>query len=101
MPPGNIDADVLAGLDRLEEADVLGRYQARRHLEALSAAPIERHPLVTLLEPAWRRRRDLRLSSVLCVELARSLGLALITTDPQVADAAGSVAELIALRRAG
>ena len=98
--PANIDADVLAGLSRLEEAEVLARYQARRHLEALAAAPIERHPLATLLEAAWRRRSDLRLGSVLCIELARSLGVVVITTDPQVAEAAGPVADLIALRRA-
>jgi predicted nucleic acid-binding protein len=100
--PGNIEAEVLAGLDRLEAADVLARHQALRRLEALSAAPIERHPLAALLEPAWRRRRrGLRLSSVLCIELARTLGIALITTEPQVADAAGSIAELIALPARG
>jgi hypothetical protein len=37
---------------------------------------------------------------VLCIELARTLGIALITTDPGVAEAAGSIAELIALPRA-
>jgi predicted nucleic acid-binding protein len=95
--PAHIDADVLAGLGRLEQAGALAPHQVRGHVEALAAAPIERHPLATLLEPAWRRRSELRLSSVLCIELARSLGLPLITTDPQVADAACCVAELIAL----
>jgi predicted nucleic acid-binding protein len=99
--PGHIDAEVLAGLGRLEQAGVVGRYRALEHLETLAAAPIERHPVSALLEGAWRWRNDLRLSDALYVELARSLGLALITTDPALAGVAHPVAELFALSRAG
>jgi predicted nucleic acid-binding protein len=75
--------------------------RALEDLETLAAAPIERHPVSALLEGAWRWRNDLRLSDALYVELARSLGLALITTDPALAGVAHPVAELFALSRAG
>ena len=93
--PGHIDAEVLSGLGRLERAGVLGPHRALGHLETLTVAPIERHPVTALLEGAWRWRNDLRLSDALYVELSRSLGLPLITTDPGLARVAHPVAELI------
>jgi predicted nucleic acid-binding protein len=100
--PAHIDAEVLSGLGRLERAGVLGPSRARAHLVALAAAPIERHPVSDVLEGSWNRRDDLRplgLGHVLYVELARSLGLALITTDPLLARAK-PFAELIGTDRA-
>jgi predicted nucleic acid-binding protein len=99
--PGHIDAEVLTGLGRLERAGVLTPFRAQVHLETLAAAPIERHPVAALVEGAWRRRHDLPLSDALYVELSRSLGLALITTDPNMAAVAHPVAELIARERVG
>jgi predicted nucleic acid-binding protein len=98
--PGHIDAEVLSGLGRLERAGVLGPHRALGHLDTLTVAPIERHPVAALLEGAWRWRNDLRLSDALYVELSRSLGLALITTDPALASVAHPVAELIGRERA-
>ncbi|HEY1651789.1 MAG TPA: type II toxin-antitoxin system VapC family toxin [Acidimicrobiales bacterium] len=98
--PGHIDAEVLSGLGHLERAGVLSSYRTLEHLETLAVAPIERHPVAKLLEGAWGRRHDLRLSDALYVELARSLGVALITTDPSLAGVASPIAELITQPRA-
>jgi predicted nucleic acid-binding protein len=46
-----------------------------------TAAPIERHPVASLLVGAWSRRDRLRLADALYVELAASRALPLITTD--------------------
>lgn len=97
--PSHIDAEVAAGLACLERDGVLGSYQAKDHLEALQAAPIERHPIPPLLDGAWGWRHQLRLSDALYVELARSLGLTLITTDPYLARVTKPVAELVGIDR--
>jgi predicted nucleic acid-binding protein len=99
--PGHIDAEVLSGLGRLERAGVLSPHRAQVHLETLAAAPIERHPVPALLVGAWRWRHDLQLSDALYVELSRSLGLALITTNPALAGVAHPVAEMFAVTQAG
>jgi predicted nucleic acid-binding protein len=93
--PSHIDAEVVAGLGRLEREGVLGRYRALDLLEALRDAPIERHPIPALLAGAWERRHDLGLGDALYLELARSLGLTLITTDPNLALATNPAAELV------
>ena len=93
--PGHLDAEVLAGLAALERAGVLSAGQTLSRLQALAVAPIERHPVRTLLEGAWRRRGELAIGHALCVELARSLGVTLITTDPSVAPAANPIVELV------
>lgn len=96
--PDHVDAEVFEGIGRLTRAGVLSPSRAFEHLQALAAAPIERHPVQTLLEGAWRRQGELSAmtpSDALYVELARSLGLALITTDPRLARACEPVAELV------
>jgi predicted nucleic acid-binding protein len=96
--PAHVDAEVFSGLGHLERAGVVGPCRSLDHLDSLAVAPIERHPISSLLEGAWRRRDDLRplrLTDVLYVELARSLGAALITTDSALARAK-PFAELIA-----
>jgi len=94
--PGHIDAEVLAALGRLVRAGVLSPAQALRRVEALAVAPIERHPVHTLLVGAWRHPEHGSLTDSLYVELARSPGLTLITTDPALARVALPVAELVA-----
>lgn len=47
----------------------------------LAEAPMQQHPLASLLPGAWRRRPELRLADALSVELAVSLGVPLVTTD--------------------
>jgi predicted nucleic acid-binding protein len=47
--------------------------------------PIERHAVSPLLLGAWTLRNELRLVDGLYVELARQLGLRLITTDQRLA----------------
>jgi predicted nucleic acid-binding protein len=94
--PSHVDAAVLEGLACLERASVLSAPEALCHIEALAVAPIERHPVQALLEGAWHRRDGLPLNDALYVELARSLGLTLITTDPLLARVCLPVAELIA-----
>lgn len=99
--PGHIDAEVVTGLARLEQDGVLGAYRARDLLEALVAAPIERHPIAALLEGAWARRHEWALGDALYVELARSLGFVLVSTDPSLARAADPIAELVVSGRDG
>lgn len=97
--PSHIDTEVVAGLARLGREGVLGAYRALDHLGNLKAAPIERHPILPLLDGAWERRNELRVGDALYVELARSLGLTLVTTDPSLARAAEHMAELVGLDR--
>lgn len=102
--PDHVDAEVFEGIGRLTRAGVLWPSRAFGHLQALAAAPIERHPVQALLEGAWRRQSAqsaMTPSDALYVELARSLGLALITTDPRLARASEPVAELVTLASEG
>jgi predicted nucleic acid-binding protein len=100
--PSQIDAEVFAGLGDLAAAGLLTSGDVLRHADTVAAAPIERHPVAELLAEAWRRRDeggegaggDLPLSSALYIELARSLGAPLITTDAALARL-NPVAELV------
>jgi predicted nucleic acid-binding protein len=93
--PGHLDAEVLSALGRLERASRLDAVEAAEGLVALSELPIERHALSPLLLGAWTLRNELRLVDGLYVELARKLGLRLITTDQRLARAAAPIAEAI------
>jgi hypothetical protein len=53
----------------------------------LAAAPIARHPVADLLSGAWQARDRFRLVDGLYVELSRSLGAPLVTTDGRLARA--------------
>jgi predicted nucleic acid-binding protein len=92
--PAHVDAEVLSALGRLERAGRLDDVEAADGLLALSELPIERHAVSPLLLGAWTLRNELRLVDGLYVELARRLGMRLITTDPRLARAA-PVAEAI------
>jgi predicted nucleic acid-binding protein len=98
--PSQIDAEVFAGLGELAAAGHLASGDVLRHVDTVAAAPIERHPVAELLAEAWRRRdeggegSDLPWSSALYIELARTLGAPLITTDAALARV-DPVAELV------
>lgn len=82
--PGHLDGEVLSGLGRLNRAGALTAGRVARHLGAIAAAPIERHPLAGLLAGAWRRRQHIRLADALYVELSAQLGVPLVTTDARL-----------------
>lgn len=92
--PGHVDAEVLASLGHLEQTGLLSSDAVFRYAETMSAAPIERHPVAVLMAGAWRRRNHLPLSVALYVELARTLGATLVTSDPELARAT-QLAELV------
>jgi predicted nucleic acid-binding protein len=96
--PSHIDAEVLGGLERLERAGVLGAYRALDLVGHLARASIERHPLDALLEGAWRYRHEVQMEDALYIELARSRGMTLVTTNPSLARVAHSVADLVATK---
>lgn len=84
--PAHLDAEVLSALGRLHRAGELQDSTVTAALDELSAAPIRRHPLASLLTSAWERRANQRLVDALYTELAISLGnAALITTDARLA----------------
>jgi predicted nucleic acid-binding protein len=92
--PAHLDAEVLSALGRLHRDGRLTAAQVRSRLDALVDAPIERHPLPSVVLGAWARRRNLRLVDALYVELAESLGATLVTTDGRLASSA-RIAELV------
>jgi predicted nucleic acid-binding protein len=92
--PAHVDAEVLSALGRLERAGRLDDVEAADGLLALSELPIERHAVSPLLLGAWTLRNELRLVDGLYVELARQLGMRLVTTDQRLARAA-TIAEAI------
>lgn len=96
---GQVEADLFAGVRRLERSGVLGSAACEMYLDSLVAAPIERHHVSDVLERAWRRRHAWWLTDVLSFELALSLGASLVTTDPRMADAAGEIVECVRIGR--
>jgi predicted nucleic acid-binding protein len=93
--PAHLDAEVLSALGRLERAGRLDAVEATEGLLAHSELPIERHTVSPLVLGAWTLRNELRLIDGLYVELARQLGLRLITSDRRLARAAAPIAEAI------
>lgn len=83
--PAHFDAEVLSALGRLHRAGEIDETAVATALEQLATAPVRRHPLVDLLEGAWTRRDNQRLTDALYVELAESLALGLLTTDARLA----------------
>ncbi len=79
--PAHVDADVLSALGWLQRAGTIEAHAVETMLHHLADAPIQRHPVTTLILGAWGRRHQLRLADALYVELALSLGLPLVTTD--------------------
>jgi predicted nucleic acid-binding protein len=84
--PGHLDAEVLSALGRIHRSGRPSAALTARLLDELAAAPIERHPLTSLISGAWARRTQHRLVDALYVELAVALGsLPLLTTDARLA----------------
>jgi len=79
--PAHVDAEVLSALGRLQRAGTIEAHAVETMLHHLADAPIQRHPVTTLILGAWGRRHQLRLADALYVELAISLRLPLVTTD--------------------
>lgn len=78
--PAHADAEILSALGRLHRAGEIDADDVEAMLMRLAAAPIQRHPVASVLIGAWSRRHRLRLTDALYVELAGSRALALITT---------------------
>ena len=84
--PAHMDAEVLAALGRMSRAGDLEDSMVADALKRLALAPIQRHPLTTLLAGAWERRQGHRLVDALYLELSETLGPApLLTTDARLA----------------
>jgi len=93
--PAHLDAEVLSALGRLHRAGEVPHATVIVALGELAAAPIQRHPLASLLTGAWDRRENQRLVDAIYSELAASLdSVPLLTTDARLARADGR-AELV------
>ncbi len=79
--PAHLDAEVLSALGRLHRAGDLEADDVESLLRDFVAAPIRRHDVSGLLIGAWSRRHQLRLVDAVCVQLAVSLDIPLVTTD--------------------
>jgi predicted nucleic acid-binding protein len=85
--PGHLDAEVLSALGRLHRAGHLSDNAVAVCLEDLIAAPIIRHPVLDLLQGAWRALDRFRLVDGIYVALSNALGIPLLTTDGRLARA--------------
>ena len=95
--PAHLDAEVLSAFGRLHRAGEIDESVVAAALDRLHAAPIERHPLASLLKGAWTRRDNQRLVDALYLELAATLGgVSILTTDGRLARSHPDV-ELVAL----
>ena len=95
--PAHVDAEVLSALGRMWRADDLSESTVLEALAQLAVAPIQRHPLSSLLAGAWARRDSQRLVDAIYLELADSLGQArLVSTDARLARSHDGV-ELVTL----
>jgi len=94
--PAHFDAEILSALGRLNRAGAVSAHRVGVYLALLADAPVRRHPFAPLLGGAWRRRARLRLVDALYVELARRLGLRVLTTDAALGRAS-SAADVVGL----
>ena len=83
--PAHLDAEVLSALARLHRANDVAAATVTTALADLLAAPIARHPLPALLNPAWQKVGQLRLVDALYVVLAEQLQARVLTTDARLA----------------
>lgn len=93
--PCHLDAEALSALARMARAGILGEDRVQRCLQAVTNAPIERHPLQPLLDGAWRLRDNLRVLDALYVALAQRLSCPVLTTDRHLAAAAPLMMRLV------
>ena len=85
--PAHFDAEVLSALGRLHRSGALTARVVTSRLIRLTSAPIERHPLASLVPEAWKLRANLRLVDALYVALAEAIDAPLLTTDAALATA--------------
>lgn len=79
--PDIVTLEVTSALARRSRAGVP---HVEASLEEFVAMPLVRHPSHPLVPAAWLRRQNLRISDALYVELARSLGYPLLTSDARL-----------------
>jgi predicted nucleic acid-binding protein len=85
--PAHLDAEVLATLEHLNESGALSDEHTAALVDALAAAPIQRHELSALLTAAWSARSRRQPTDGLYAELAAALGdLPLLITDARLAE---------------
>lgn len=82
--PAHVDLEVLSALGRLHRAGHRDAGTVESDLAYLQSAPIERHQVLGLLEDAWQRRGNLRLSDGVYVALAERLSSHLVSTDQRL-----------------
>lgn len=83
--PAQVDAEVLACLDRLTVTAGLPVAIADDVVARLVAMPLVRHPLADLALTAWAERVTTGTGDALYVALADRLGAPLVTTDARLA----------------
>ncbi|MGJ7907916.1 type II toxin-antitoxin system VapC family toxin [Actinopolyspora sp. H202] len=66
-------------------------------LDRLTAMPVTRHPLPSLLTGAWARRADVRLLDALYIALAEHLGIRVLTTDHKLVKVCPKLTETLRL----
>ncbi len=86
--PAHFDAAVLSAFGRLHRAGELDAGQVAARIDALAAAPFERHAIGPLLASAWGQRDNVRLVDALYISLAVELSVPIITLDRGLAAAA-------------
>lgn len=79
--PEHMDAEVLSALRGKEAAGDLSETEAAEVLADLIESPLERYPVVPLVEDAWEMRHNMTAYDALYVALARRLGCELVTAD--------------------
>jgi predicted nucleic acid-binding protein len=93
--PAHFDVEVLSALARLHRAGHLTEGQVAQRLEQLRTAPIERHHAADLIQPAWARRHNVRITDGVYLALAAELDTRVVTTDRALARAAPERTRLI------
>ncbi len=86
--PAHFDAEVLSALGRLHRAGELDADQVAARLDAVTAAPFERHAIGPLLASAWELRDNVGLVDALYISLAAEFSVPIITFDRGLATAA-------------
>lgn len=99
--PAHFDVEVLSALARLHRAGHLTESEVEQRLEQLRDAPIERHTVTDLIEPAWTMRHNVRITDGIYLVLAAALDTRVVTTDRALARAAHDRVHLIGPDDAG